>query len=104
LGDLDTEANALSTEHTFLCVALLEMGLQFETAFVQIDDPGLLLVVIGDIDIDAAFADIRVELDDFGTELRFIDHGTSSLPDIKAVLSTDLVKIVAGSFSGSLGS
>jgi hypothetical protein len=43
-------------------------------AFFESNNPGILVSVIINCKINAAFPDLRVELPDFVTELIFADH------------------------------
>jgi hypothetical protein len=75
LSDFDAQADALPVLQAQFRVAFLQKSLQLMRAFFQIDPPPLVFFIKGNIDIDAALADIRIKISNFLAKLVFIYHG-----------------------------
>jgi hypothetical protein len=63
-GHLNPQADAFLAQHAGIGIGVLQIGLQPDLVLFQVHQPGLVFVVVFHIEIDAAFADIRVEFRD----------------------------------------
>jgi NAD(P)-dependent dehydrogenase (short-subunit alcohol dehydrogenase family) len=65
LSDFDAQCDTLFAGHTRIGILVRQIVLDRFVAFAQGDHGGLFFVIVVHIDIDAAFADIRVDRFDF---------------------------------------
>jgi hypothetical protein len=75
LSDFQAQTDTLLALKAQFRITFFQEGLQLMGLFFQVDRPALVGLIEGDVDIDAALADIRIDLLDFLTKLIFIDHG-----------------------------
>jgi hypothetical protein len=74
LCDLQPEGNTLFVFHTLIRFIWLQMCLEFVLFLLQVYNPCLFCLIIFNVHIDAAFADVGVESLDLLTQFLFVLH------------------------------
>jgi len=72
LCNLETEGNQLFSFHTFIGFLGLQMSLEFVFVLLQVHNPRLFPLIILDVHIDAALANVGIDPLDLLTQLFFI--------------------------------
>jgi hypothetical protein len=75
LSDFYAQTDTLFAPQTQFRIAFFQEGLQLMGIFFQVDRPALVGLVEGDVDIDAALADIRIDIFYFSAQFVSVDHG-----------------------------
>jgi hypothetical protein len=77
LTDFNAQADTLSALQAEFRISFFQKGLHSAGTLFQIDHPPLVGLIECNIDINAAFSDVRINIFDLLAKFVFIDHGCS---------------------------
>jgi hypothetical protein len=77
LTDFNAKADTLSALYAEFRISFFQISLHSAGALFQIDHPPLVGLIECNIDINAAFSDVRIDIFDLAAKFVFIYHGSS---------------------------